>query len=188
MSIEPDDLAQFISTWLATGDAESGESGEDDLAIILHSIARLEELSKAVAGLQKDAVDAARARGQSWAQIGSVLAVTKQAAQQRFRPREQPEATNDVRLLSSENRNEEAEMLARAGREGWRLKTSRPDGHLLERSTRRWEIVRASLFRPGMLPQKKDGWSAISVRFPDAFYQRELKRSAPADTEGQAVA
>lgn len=176
MNKSQQELAQAVSTWLVgrttteNGAYEQPEHPEH----LLRYVADLETLAGTVSELQHDAVYAARSAGCSWAEVGAALGVTKQAAQQRFRIPSDKEAPAGLRTLGPIDRQHEAEALAQAGLEGWRLVETRMHTHALEHTGDRWEIVRRSLFQPGALPRQREGWQAASVRFPDAFYQRRL--------------
>ncbi len=177
MSVDRHETARVVSTWLAerrTADAGS----EDDPQRLLAHVADLESLSGTVNRLQHDAVYAARSAGCSWAQVGAALGVSKQAAQQRFRIREDADQPEGQRTVGPLDRAEEMEVLSRAAQEGWKLVETRLNLHVLEYAGGSWEITRKSLFQPGALPRRRDGWEAATVRFPDAFYQRSAPQTA----------
>lgn len=181
MTRDQNELARAVSGWLARSAASAATAAApDDPEQLLSHVSELEALHQSVMGLQHDAVHAARSAGCSWVQIGAALGVTKQAAQQRFRPRPTPPAADDLRELGPVRRADELQALADAGRTGWKLVETRVNTHLLRYTGGSYEVVRRSLFQPGALPNAREGWEPASVRFPDAFYQRQVDPVAQA--------
>lgn len=165
----------------------SGDTLRDHLARALHDVdptlserlthdadAHLELVALARAArsetdvLLAAAVQSARGAGCTWEQVGTVLGMTRQAAQQRYG---QPDgsaaaaATGGgsaerliLRPLSAFN---EMSVLARAGRYGWHSVAYGPLFHIVERDDRQWEHTRTHGSVPdggGWLPVGS-GWA-----------------------------
>ena len=159
----------------------SGDTLRDHLARALHDVdptlserlthdadAHLELVALARAArsetdvLLAAAVQSARGAGCTWEQVGAVLGMTRQAAQQRYG---QPDASTAaaanggakerliLRPLSAFN---EMSVLARAGRYGWHSVAYGPLFHVLERDDRQWEHTRTF----GSLPEG-GGWLPV---------------------------
>jgi Clp amino terminal domain, pathogenicity island component len=81
-----DDLIAEVDRTCDTADhAHSGEPGQPDWLALLAVAARLAGRLQALADdLVEDYVEHCRMHGRSWTDIGAVLGVTRQAAQQRF--------------------------------------------------------------------------------------------------------
>jgi len=105
------------------------------------------------------AVTSARRAGCTWGQIGDVLGVSRQAAQQQYG--EDTETSNDVgresMLLAPLTSFTEMDVLNRAGRYGWHGVEFGPAYFRVERDTRQWEHFRTVLT---MMPAT-DGWQRI---------------------------
>lgn len=131
----------------------------------------LAEIATKALDLHTEAVRTARAAGASWTRIGFELGTSRQAAQQRFGRRPPAESPDDGLHRLSPQRNEELSVLADAGEQGWRLLRIESDALVLRREPGTWEVRRASLFSPRM-PSSRQGWEAVGIRFPDAYYVR----------------
>lgn len=124
-------------------------------------------------------IDAARRTGLSWTEIGNALGISKQAAQQRFRPAEISEnlsedddtmivrvganAFNEMTILREEGRNGN-ELVAT----GAFTLTFRPTDHA-------WEYCRR-IGGAGMKADMKDaGWSHASSWLPFLYFKRPLR-------------
>jgi len=159
----------------------SGDTLRDHLARALHDVdptlsdrlthdadAHLELVALARAArsetdvLLAAAVQSARSAGCTWEQVGTVLGMTRQAAQQRYG---QPDPTASaataggatqrlvLRPLSAFN---EMSVLARAGRYGWHSVAYGPLFHIVERDDRQWEHSRTT----GSIPSG-GGWMPV---------------------------
>ncbi|WP_454049571.1 hypothetical protein [Cellulomonas sp. Marseille-Q8402] len=103
------------------------------------------------------AVTSARGAGCTWEQVGAILGMTRQAAQQRYgraggHPDPAPE-TRELRPLTAFN---EMAVLARAGRYGWRSVGYGALFHTVVREDRQWEHTRTF----GRPPQG-EGWQPV---------------------------
>lgn len=128
------------------------------------------------------AVGSARSAGCTWEQIGDVLGMTRQAAQQRYGRRDEPpdpaESTAEAaphrrQLLTPLTAFNEMRVLERAGRYGWHAVAYGPLFFEVEESDQQWEhhrsYVGAGPLRPG------DGWQRIGTMwFPWVYWKRPL--------------
>ena len=131
--------------------------------------------------LLRAAVSSARSAGCTWEQIGAVLGMTKQAAQQRYGRRDEPAAagasaepgTRRRELLMPMTAFNEMRVLERAGRYGWHAVEYGPLYFVVEQSDEQWEHHRAYVgsgpLRPG------GGWQRVGTAwFPWVYYKRPL--------------
>ena len=133
------------------------------------------------------AVGSARSAGCTWEQIGEVLGMTRQAAQQRYGRRDElpdlaaapadESAGESVphrrQLLTPLTAFNEMRVLERAGRYGWHAVAYGPLFFEVEESDQQWEhhrsYVGAGPLRPG------DGWQRIGTMwFPWVYWKRPL--------------
>jgi hypothetical protein len=124
-------------------------------------------------------VDVSRRAGLSWAEIGALMGISKQAAQQRFGSasgaaeaesidaqivRTAPTAFNEEAMLEEEGR---------AGREliGTGMLTLR-----FRQTDRRWEHRRVVAFSPAAALRQVDGdgWTHVSTWFPFQYLKRPV--------------
>lgn len=105
------------------------------------------------------AVASARGAGCTWEQVGAVLGMTRQAAQQRYGRAAATEAptTPSRRVLQPLTAFNEMAVLTRAGRYGWHCVGFGVLMHVVERDDRQWEHARTSFGgRPG-----GSGWERV---------------------------
>ncbi|HEX8668128.1 MAG TPA: hypothetical protein VF727_07130 [Allosphingosinicella sp.] len=126
-------------------------------------------------------IDAGRRAGLSWADVGEVLGISKQAAQQRFRTAGEPEegmpqrdheivrmgvtAFNELRVLREEGlRGNELIGVA-----GFRL--------IFRASDRRWDYSRIVAASAGPAAERMagDGWTYVSSWFPFHYFKRPIE-------------
>ena len=130
-------------------------------------------------GLQRW-IDAARRAGLSWAEIGTALGISKQAAQQRFRAIESADdmaddgeeivrlgatAFNEMGILTSEG--QKGRELIRTGAF---VLVFRPTGV-------KWEYRRRIGSATLVAPMQAEGWTLASSWFPFLYFKRPI----PAD-------
>jgi hypothetical protein len=131
--------------------------------------------------LLHQAVIGARQAGHSWEAIGSLLGTSRQAAQQRFSARAEPDATTpDRRVVTGVTAFTEMAILEAEGARGWHLVEFGPLYLVLERSPHRWVHKRVTL--PARASQRRlehDGFTAVGTWFPFRYFKRPL--DAPAD-------
>jgi len=164
-------LAVELSRLAATG-APTGR--DDDPERLLAAVAAFQDITRAAVDLQTQAARTAHDAGVSWARIGALLGVSRQAVQQRFDPNyvEAPAGAAEGRILGPVTRAEEMAHLEAAGAQGWKLVEARHGEHRLVHTGGVWEVQRVSIFAPRPLPAASDGWEAAATRFPDCFYVR----------------
>jgi len=147
---------------------------DQDPERLLAAVAAFHDISRVADALQAQAARTAHDAGVSWARIGALLGVSRQAVQQRFDPNYvgTPPVSADGRLLGPVTRAEEMAHLEAAGAQGWKLVDARHGEHRLVHTGGAWEVQRVSIFAPRPLPAASDGWEAAATRFPDCFYVR----------------
>ena|SRR5947209_774772 len=65
---------------------ETGGQVDGDPEMLLHALSQLADLGERIEWAMLSVIGESRAKGVTWAAIGTALGVTKQAAQQRFAP------------------------------------------------------------------------------------------------------
>lgn len=133
---------------------------EDDPNAYLDLVRLLRDAQDATGGMLRDAVVSARAAGATWAEVGGVLGMTRQAAQQRFGgaddPAPSPSPSRDRMSLAPLTAFNEMYVLERAGRYGWHSVRYGAFFHVVERDDRQWEHVRTSFG-----PPHGEGWQRV---------------------------
>jgi hypothetical protein len=115
------------------------------------------------------AVRSARFAGCTWAQIGDVLGITRQAAQQRYGEDDEPAPPPDsatAMTLSPVTAFDEMPALERAGMYGWKVVGYGFMHHRLERFDHQWEHARTIL---GVRPPG-DGWERVRCAWDWFFW------------------
>lgn len=124
-------------------------------------------------------IDAGRRAGMSWAEVGALLGISKQAAQQRFgRPGEDADAANDGEIvvrLGATAFNEMA-MMRREGEQGRELVGTGALSLTFRQTDQRWEYRRTAGQMPGQGERMvRDGWTYVSSWLPWNYYKRSLE-------------
>lgn len=128
------------------------------------------------------AVQAARSAGHSWEAIGSTLAISRQAAQQRFGGPEAPEGIGQQRVLRRVTAFNEQAVLSRAGRYGYRLVGYGPRYIVLERDSVPWQHVRRTVFGLDREQMDSEGWRPVGAGWgPWVYYARPMEGTALPD-------
>ncbi|WP_199421486.1 hypothetical protein [Actinotalea solisilvae] len=135
----------------------------DDPAAHLDLVALARDARGETDVLLAAAVASARAAGCTWEQVGGVLGMTKQAAQQRYGRRDElsvPVPPSDgprTMTLAPLSAVNEMRVLDRAGRHGWHSVGYGALFHVVERSDVQWEHARTGILsRP-----RGDGWERV---------------------------
>ncbi len=163
-------------------DSLDPEDPLDHLAIV----ARAAQAEGVARDLLRQSVTAARAHGHSWAAIGQVLGMSRQAVQQRFgQATPQPEGVAEQRRLGPITAFDEMAELELAGRQGWRTVGAGMFFHLVERTPTRWEHRRVVWTRPTHR-YLEDGWEVGCRSFPWLYLVRDtgLLAEPAGDAEG----
>ncbi|MFB6550543.1 MULTISPECIES: hypothetical protein [unclassified Streptomyces] len=172
-------------------DAPDGlvESLEHDPEGYLRLVAASRVGAEETSRLLREAVQGARAAGQSWDTVGGVLGVSRQAAQQRFadRGRPGPDASGaaERRVLTPLTAFNEMQALAEAGTDGWHVVDFGPFFHVVEKSGHPWEHRRVP-FAVGARHRRMEeqGWTQVgSGAFPWRYYKRPVRRALGAHGE-----
>ncbi|QKE86057.1 hypothetical protein HL663_11625 [Arthrobacter sp. NEB 688] len=148
-----------------------GAAGEAPDALAL--VERAAQAHAATRDLLQQAVLAARADGRSWAAVGEVLGLTRQAAQQRFGGASEdagPEAQE--RWLGPVTAFDEMHELEIAGRQGWRTVGAGMLRHRVARTPTQWEHRRVLWSRPADA-YEGDGWVVAVRAFPWLYLVRD---------------
>ena len=113
--------------------------------------------------LLSSAVSSARRAGCTWSQIGDVLGITRQAAQQQYgigaEEGAEPEGSSPSMVLAPISAFDEMDVLIRAGRYGWHSVGYGIAYHRVERDDRQWEHARTFMgARPAGEGWQRIGW------------------------------
>lgn len=177
MTNEVTTLADEIGTAILAGPGDGGgpldpDRPDDHLAIV----ARAAEADRVVTELFRHSVGAARAGGHSWAAIGQVLGLTRQAVQQRFGAAGDPASDERVtRTLGPVTAFDEMRELELAGRMGWRTIGIGMMSHTMAQTDTQWEHRRVVWRRPADR-YEQDGWQVGCRAFPWLYLVRDLGR------------
>lgn len=122
-------------------------------------------------------VDAGRRMGMSWTELGSVLGISKQAAQQRFRTSAEPGNTTDGALIEirlGATAFNEMRMLEDEGRRGNELVRTGMLSLVFRRSEQQWEYQRVVAVTGGgaEAQMSQAGWTYVSSWFPFHYFKR----------------
>ena len=123
--------------------------------------------------LLRQSVSAARGSGHSWAAIGGVLGLSRQAVQQRFGGGEGEDAGPEHRWLGPVTAFDEMPELELAGRRGWRTVGAGMLRHRMQRTDTQWEHRRVVWSRPTG-SYARDGWEVAVRAFPWLYLVRDL--------------
>lgn len=131
--------------------------------------------------LLDDAVAGARHAGHSWAAVGSVLGVSRQAAQQRFGATiDAPDPTSpQQRVIRRVNAFNELAVLEREQVEGWHLVGFGAGKLVVESSGRPWEHQRLTFASHTLLrTMETDDWRIVGVWGPWTYLKRPARSHA----------
>jgi hypothetical protein len=121
-------------------------------------------------------VDAARRSGLSWSEIGEVLGISKQAAQQRFRTPDINEAAgpsdaseDEILVRWGAHAFNEMDILREEGAKGHELVSFGPLFLKFRRTETNWEYRRVIGGRPKL---EREGWRYVGSWLPFFYYKR----------------
>ncbi|OJV81185.1 MAG: hypothetical protein BGO37_17130 [Cellulomonas sp. 73-92] len=149
---------------------------QDDPAAYLELVTLARDAHSETGELLRAAVVSARRAGCTWEQVGGVLGMTKQAAQQRYavpdEPAASPQGSARRATLAPLTAFNEMRVLERAGRYGWHGVAFGPMYFLVEQSDEQWEHHRAYV---GTGPLRDGGdWQRIGRWGWWVYYKRPL--------------
>lgn len=152
-----------------------GDDPDASLRLVAATRVAAEETSR----LLRDAVAGARSAGHRWDTLGTLLGVSKQAAQQRFgtptRPTSDPAGTAVREVISPITSLEEMAVLAERGRRGWHVVDYGTLFHVVEASGTQWEHHRQPWVPGARRRLEADGWTLVkTMTFPWGYYKRPL--------------
>lgn len=170
-------LTYLLAETIAAADPELQERIHSDPEAYLDLIVLTDRTRKEASALLDAAVTSARSAGLSWDAIGESLGMSRQAAQQRFGPRdpqgEPPSRMSETRTLRGLTAFNEMAALNRAGKFGWHSVENGILFHTLERSTEQWEHDRVLITNPKRAQMERDGWQQAGEKwFPWVYYAR----------------
>jgi hypothetical protein len=165
---------------LSDGDAEAIREGvlqaclhgadQDQLDTPEHALRMVAATDAAVrhgSALRADAVTSARHCGHSWAAIGSVLGISRQAAQQRFgaaATTTPDEAARQQRVIRRVTALSEMAVLDREQAEGWHLVGFGVGKLVVAASDHPWEHERLTFASHSLLrAMEQDGWQIVGT-------------------------
>ncbi|SDB89161.1 hypothetical protein SAMN05216410_0724 [Sanguibacter gelidistatuariae] len=128
--------------------------------------------------LLRATVDSARGAGCTWDQIGGVLGMTRQAAQQRYGRRNEGLDTTGphTMTLAPLTAFNEMRVLERAGRHGWHSIGYGPLFHVVAHSEQQWQHLRTTILSKAPLGE---GWKQIGAGWGWwSYYARPLEAVA----------
>ncbi|WP_432510105.1 hypothetical protein [Kineococcus sp. SYSU DK001] len=153
----------------------------DDPDAALRLVAATRVAAEETSRLLREAVAGARSAGHRWDTLGTLLGVSKQAAQQRFGTPTRPDpapgdaGTREREVLSPITSLEEMAVLAERGRRGWHVVDYGTLFHVVEASDTQWEHHRQP-WTPGARRRlEAEGWTLVkTMTFPWGYYKRPL--------------
>lgn len=130
--------------------------------------------------LLTEAVAGARHSGHSWAAIGGVLGISKQAAQQRFGlPTDDPQPSPEQRIIRRVTAFNEVAVLHREQTEGWHLVGFGAGKLVVEASDHPWEHERLTFASHSLLRRMEaDGWQLVGTWGWWSYLKRPLPATA----------
>lgn len=170
-----DDLLDPIGRAILAGAAD-----DDPLDIVRRAAAA----EGAARQLLHQSVGSARAAGHSWAAIGTVLGMSRQAVQQRFGDRTESSdppgpggAHLEQRWLGPVTALDEMRELEIAGRRGWHTTEAGLLRHRVVRTTTQWEHKRV-VWTGSTARYERDGWTVGARALPWIYLVRDTGRPA----------
>jgi hypothetical protein len=159
------------------GFSGAGQAQPDDadayLRLIEASQVALEECSL----IQVSAVHRARRADNSWAAIGDLLGISRQAAQQRFAPGSEEDLPGDgLRVIAAATAFNEMQILNIEGAAGFHLVGFGALHLTVKASRQRWEHRREMAINIAVKRTRLEaaGWSYVGSWFPFHYFKRVM--------------
>jgi hypothetical protein len=126
------------------------------------------------------AVTGARSAGCTWEQVGRVLDMSRQAAQQRYGVPEETGTSHEGRTarLAPLTAFTEMPVLDRAGRYGWELVSCHLATLVVRKTDVQWEHERVFASRGTTRSLENQGWTVVAAWFPWTYLKRPTDREA----------
>ncbi len=140
----------------------------DHLALV----GRCSTAEGSVRSLLQQSVDSARAAGHTWSEIGDILSMSRQAAQQRFGGTPTTGHADDERWLGPVTAFDEMTELELAGRWGWHTVEAGLLRHRMVRTPTQWEHRRV-LWSGSRRSATDEGWQVACRAFPWIYLARD---------------
>lgn len=122
-------------------------------------------------------VNAGRRAGMSWAEIGGLIGISKQAAQQRFGDPDSSRTESEAGVISvrlGATAFNEMAMLRAEGENGRELIGTGPLALTFRQSDHRWEYVRITGIAPNTAAMARDGWQYVTSWFIFHYFKRPM--------------
>ena len=151
------------------------KDSETDPASLLRLVDATSEAVELCGKLQRAAVHQTRRADLPWSEIGAVMGITRQAAQQRFAPEEDSQPlTESTRRIPGATAFNEMQILQAEGKAGYHLVGFGPLFLTVMASTSVWEHRRLhSLNVMSKRPQMEAaGWIYVGSWFPFHYFKR----------------
>jgi hypothetical protein len=151
------------------------KDSETDPATLLRLVDATSESIELCGKLQRAAVNQARRSDIPWSEIGSVMGITRQAAQQRFAPEELPQSSaENTKRISGATAFNEMQILNIEGKTGYHLVGFGPLFLTVMASNDVWEHRRLyALNIAGKRTQmESEGWIYVGTWFPFHYFKR----------------
>lgn len=174
---EREKLRNAISNAVLNAAFTSDEHAEDSTSY-LRLVNAADIAHKECGFLLEDAVYQAKRIKHSWAAIGDVLGVSRQAAQQKFNPRSAPIedfGEHKTRRITGAHAFNEMALLRVEGKAGNHLVGFGPLFLLVQESERQWEHKRVLNFSWQVKQDlESKGWIYVGAWLPFLYYKRPI--------------
>jgi hypothetical protein len=123
-------------------------------------------------------VDAGRRASLSWSEIGALIGISKQAAQQRFGGGSEEEAQRpgDLIVRTGATAFNELAIMEEEGRQGRELVRTGLLSLLFRQTGSRWEYRRVTALFPDQARTRlqRSGWAHVSTWYPFHYFKRRV--------------
>lgn len=164
-----EDIERAVLGYSGATDTQPGDA-DAYLALIDASQAALEECTL----LQVSAVHRARRADNSWAAIGDLLGISRQAAQQRFAPGVPEELGDGTKVIPAATAFNEMQILNAEGAAGFHLVGFGALHLTVKASRQRWEHRRELALNIGSKRTRLEaaGWTYVGSWFPFHYFKK----------------